>query len=170
VRKQLNLTICHLGCGLGWAEGSTSSTAFTRWCQYAHMGGHIGATWRILLNRQLRWRCGLLSHYFDHLLILWMCSKREPQATWCRYFLQSRCHSSQRTNIAVWWRELTPNYAPHSLVLTFLDPLTDSSEQRTLNSLYRGAFSCIGCLHTACAGARMACSPWQANTLKTPSM
>ena len=25
VRKQLNLPICRLGCGLGWAEGSTGS-------------------------------------------------------------------------------------------------------------------------------------------------
>jgi len=39
-----------LGCGLGWAEGSTSSIVFTSWCQCALMGGHIGVTWRIRLN------------------------------------------------------------------------------------------------------------------------
>jgi len=36
---------------LGWAEGSTSSIIFARWCQCAHMRGHIVATWRIWLNR-----------------------------------------------------------------------------------------------------------------------
>jgi len=51
VQKQLNQLICHFGCGLGWAEGSISSVIFTRWCQCAHMGRHIGATWRIWLNR-----------------------------------------------------------------------------------------------------------------------
>jgi len=33
----------------------------------------------------------------------------------------------------------------------------------------RGAFSCAGCLHAACAGARMAWRPWQANALNAPS-
>jgi len=32
----------------------------------------------------------------------------------------------------------------------------------------RGAFSCAGCLHAACAGARMAWRPWQANALNAP--
>ena len=51
VQKRLNRQIYHLYCGLGWAEGSTSSIVFTRWRQCAHMGGHFGATWRIRLNR-----------------------------------------------------------------------------------------------------------------------
>jgi len=50
VQKWLNRSICRLACGLGWAEGSTSSIIFTRLRQCAHMGGHIGATWRIRLN------------------------------------------------------------------------------------------------------------------------
>ena len=50
VQKWLNLLICRLGCGLGWAEESTSSVVFARWCQCAHMGGHIAATWWIQLN------------------------------------------------------------------------------------------------------------------------
>jgi len=29
--KQENQSICHLGCGLGWAEGSTCSIIFPRW-------------------------------------------------------------------------------------------------------------------------------------------
>jgi len=56
VQKRLNRSICRLGCGLGWAEGSTSSTVFAKWRQGAHMGGHIGATWRTRLRR---W-CGLM--------------------------------------------------------------------------------------------------------------
>ena len=39
-----------MGCGFGWAEGSTSSVIFARWCQCSGMGGHIGTTWRIRLN------------------------------------------------------------------------------------------------------------------------
>jgi len=34
-----------------WAEGSTSSIVFARGRQCDHMEGHIGATWRIRLNR-----------------------------------------------------------------------------------------------------------------------
>jgi len=37
----------HLVCGLMWAKGSEGSMAFARWRQCAHMGGHIGPTWRI---------------------------------------------------------------------------------------------------------------------------
>jgi len=51
VQKWLNRSICRLGCGFGWAKGSTSSIIFARRHQCAHMGGHIGATWRIHLNR-----------------------------------------------------------------------------------------------------------------------
>jgi len=49
--KGLNRSICHLGSGLWWAEGSTSSVVFVKWRQCAHMGGLIGTTWRIRLNR-----------------------------------------------------------------------------------------------------------------------
>ena len=49
--KWLNRSICHLGCGLGCAEGSTSSIVFAGWRQCALMGGHTGATWRIRFNR-----------------------------------------------------------------------------------------------------------------------
>jgi len=49
--KRLNRSRCRLGCGLGWSEGSASSIIFARWRQCAHIGGHIGATWQIRLNR-----------------------------------------------------------------------------------------------------------------------
>ena len=51
VQKWLNRSICRLGCGLGWAKGSTSSVVFARWHQCAILGGHITATWWIWLNR-----------------------------------------------------------------------------------------------------------------------
>jgi len=41
VQKWLNRSICCLVCGL----------LFVRWCQYALIGAHKGATWRIRLNR-----------------------------------------------------------------------------------------------------------------------
>jgi len=36
VRKRLNRSICHLGCGLGWAEVNTSSIVFARWRHLAN--------------------------------------------------------------------------------------------------------------------------------------
>jgi len=50
VQKRLNRSICRLGCGLGWTEGSTSSIVLARWHQCDFIGGHICATWRIRLN------------------------------------------------------------------------------------------------------------------------
>ena len=50
VQKLLNRSICHLGCGLGCAEGSTSSIIFARWRQCALPCGYIGATWQTRLN------------------------------------------------------------------------------------------------------------------------
>jgi len=47
VHKRLNRSACRFGCGLGWAEGITSSVIFVRWRQCAL----VGATWRIRLNR-----------------------------------------------------------------------------------------------------------------------
>ena len=41
------------------------------WRQCALMGGHIGATWRIRLNRpSAAARCGFMSNYFDHLSLV----------------------------------------------------------------------------------------------------
>ena len=45
VQKWLNWSRCRLGCGLGWAQGSTSLIVFARWRQCA-----LGATWWIRLN------------------------------------------------------------------------------------------------------------------------
>jgi len=53
-----------------WTEGNTSSIIFARWRQCAHMGGHIGTTWRLQLNRPSTAKCGLMSNYFDHSLLL----------------------------------------------------------------------------------------------------
>jgi len=46
-QKWLNRSICHLACGLEWAEECTSSIVFARWHQCALMGRHI---WRHLSN------------------------------------------------------------------------------------------------------------------------
>ena len=71
MQKRLNRsTICCFGCGLGWAEASTSSIVFARWRQCSHMGGHIGTTWRIRLHRPsaatmrpyVKLLCALLPH------------------------------------------------------------------------------------------------------------
>ena len=43
-QKRLNRSICRLGCGLGYAEGSISSIVFARWRQCVLMGGHIATT------------------------------------------------------------------------------------------------------------------------------
>jgi len=67
VQKLLNRLIWHLGCGLWWAEGSTSSIIFARWCQCAHMEGHIVPPGKYDWTIHLRWRCSLMSNYFDHL-------------------------------------------------------------------------------------------------------
>jgi len=50
VQKWLNQSICCLGCGLGWAKGSTISIVFTRLRQRALTGGDIHETWQIQLN------------------------------------------------------------------------------------------------------------------------
>jgi len=70
-QKRLNWSICRLSCGLGWAEGSTTSIVFASWRHCAHMGGRIGATWRIELKRPsavVTYR--LMSKYFAHLFWL----------------------------------------------------------------------------------------------------
>jgi len=51
--KRLNRSICPLGCGLGWAEGSTSSVVFARWRQCALSCGHIGAACRMRLAMEM---------------------------------------------------------------------------------------------------------------------
>jgi len=51
MQNRLNRSKCHSGCGLRWAQ--------------------IGATLRTRLNRvHERRRCGLMSNYFDHLLVV----------------------------------------------------------------------------------------------------
>jgi len=57
--------------------------------------GHIDATWWIWLNRVQR-RCGLMSNYFDHLLLLWFyyyCDCSQPNYEWL--LLQVVWHSMQ---------------------------------------------------------------------------
>jgi len=51
VQKRLNRLVSLLGCGLGCAEGITTSIVFARWRQCDLPCEHIGATWQIWLNR-----------------------------------------------------------------------------------------------------------------------
>jgi len=71
VQKRLNRSICRFGCGLGWAEGSTTVQVQL----YSPVGASVPSwegtlvlpgkyNWTIRLRR----RCGLMSNYFDHLL------------------------------------------------------------------------------------------------------
>jgi len=67
LQKWLNGSICCLGCGLGWAERSTSSIIFARWCQCAFMRIHLHQP----VNMIELFVCGGDTHYvnfFDHLL------------------------------------------------------------------------------------------------------
>jgi len=62
-------TLSPKNCPFPWGIWTPSNLHGSAPRQCAHMGGHIGVTWRILLNRPLRRQCGLLSNYFDHLLL-----------------------------------------------------------------------------------------------------
>jgi len=72
VQKRLNRSICHLGCGLKWAEGCTNSIVFASWRQCALTGGHIAVTCQITLNHLSMAVMRLMLNYFDHLLPLEM--------------------------------------------------------------------------------------------------
>jgi len=56
----------NLGCGLGYAERSTSSIVFARWRQCVHMGGTLAPPSEYDYTVYLRRLCGLISNYFDH--------------------------------------------------------------------------------------------------------
>jgi len=49
--KELDPNFENVVAPLEWAKGSTSSIVVARWRQCALMEEHIGATWRIRLNR-----------------------------------------------------------------------------------------------------------------------
>jgi len=70
VQKWLNWSICCLGCGLGWTEGSTSSIVFNRWCQCAHMGGTLAPPGEYDWTLRLQQQSGLMLNYFYHMLLL----------------------------------------------------------------------------------------------------
>jgi len=54
--KRLNRSICHLGCGFMWAEGSTGSIVFV---QVVLMSPHGRAHWRQLPNMIEPSACGV---------------------------------------------------------------------------------------------------------------
>jgi len=93
VQKWLNRLIWCLGCGLGLAEGSTISIVFARWRQRAHIGGHIGAMWRIRFNC-LRRRCDLMWSYVK---LLW------PLVTVFIILWSSPVFTYTPLILALWW-------------------------------------------------------------------
>jgi len=84
VQKQLNRSICRLGCGLEWAEGCTSSIVFARWRQCDLIGGHVAVTCRITMNHPSM-RRGALSQITLTTCYLWTRpltqSHRQPSAS-----------------------------------------------------------------------------------------
>ena len=98
VQKRLNRSICCLGCGLGWAEGSMSSIVFARWRQCAQFQSYSpgGADipddtlpWAVQTAEPidllfgLRTRMGRRKHKFSHIRqVVPMCPY--GRAHWCR--------------------------------------------------------------------------------------
>ena len=65
VQKWLNWSICHLGCGLGSAEGSTSSIVFARGANVPSCEGTFGATWlQLIVSKAVykRWEARMSRH------------------------------------------------------------------------------------------------------------
>ena len=66
VQKRFIRLIRHLGCGLRWAEGSKSSPGGSKVLSWEGTLAPPGEyNWTVHLRR----RCGLMSNYFDHLLL-----------------------------------------------------------------------------------------------------
>jgi len=66
VQKWVNWSRCHLGCGLGRAEGSISLMVFVRWCQCAccKVWRHIkknSTDGRKLFTASVNWWCHLIT-------------------------------------------------------------------------------------------------------------
>jgi len=68
--QKLSQSICHLGCGLRWAEGSTTSIVFARWRQCALIGGTLVQPGEYDSTSICSGDAAFLSSYFDHLLLL----------------------------------------------------------------------------------------------------
>jgi len=70
VNKWLNRLICRLGCGLGWAERSTSSIVFARWhqCTRRHSAvSCVKTSEPIDLPLRLWTRVDRKKHKFNHI-------------------------------------------------------------------------------------------------------
>ena len=70
LQKPLNRSRCHLGCGLGWVQGSME-------CTVAPPGEY---DWTV----SVRQRCGLMSYYFGQLLLI---SKLSLRAEYLRMYI-----------------------------------------------------------------------------------
>jgi len=90
VQKWLNQLICHLDCGLRWAEGSTCSVVFARWHHWRHLANTIepsvcrcdAALCQITLTT-----CYYLSKAFSALALLPWCQEEHPS---CKNWVMER--------------------------------------------------------------------------------
>jgi len=88
VQERLNRSICRLDCGLEWAE-RTSSIVFARRRQCAHMGRHIGTTWRIRLNRPSAAAMRSYVKLLWPLVMVALCNRADHYIFPCDFYLSS---------------------------------------------------------------------------------
>jgi len=67
VQKWLNRSICSLGCGLGWAEGTQVQSCLPDCTNVPLWVGTLAPRGEYDLTICMRRRCGLMSNYFDNL-------------------------------------------------------------------------------------------------------
>jgi len=107
VQKQLNQSICCLGCGLGCAQGSASSIEFAKSSTNVHK---INCIRQVALEPappgeyhwtvHLWWRCGLMSSYFDHLLLLLLWRRPEWQRQQLWHERVGKTHGIETLNVS----------------------------------------------------------------------
>jgi len=79
VQKWLNQSIYHLGCGLGWAEGSTMSIIFANWRQCAQCAlCQITFTTCHLWTRPIRQSHRQTAKRFEPSTVLWAFHTIQP--------------------------------------------------------------------------------------------
>jgi len=92
VQKQLNRSICRLGCRLGWAEGSTSSFIFTRWRQCAQFWSYSAGGANLPSHAPMRPSAAVMQSYvklFWPLIMAALCNCGAIIFLPCSFFLSS---------------------------------------------------------------------------------
>jgi len=68
MQTRLNRSICHFGCGLEWAEGSTNSIVFGRWRQCALLGARACRHLTNNIKPSVYGGDAPYVNYFDHVI------------------------------------------------------------------------------------------------------